>query len=228
VSQVIVTALAAEPMKAANGLGGMIGLGGNKQPQDLTTVIPFPAGSSAMGGGPSAALAPLLKKLKDDPSLTVTLKHLLGTGDVKIAGTRANPSKEQSASLESQLRQRKADLLAMRAQAAGKARALLVSSGAEGADATLQQLRAIDRELSSTEESLDQMGELLRPGAEKQADRRTRAAALRIAADRLEELKGALGIAGISADRIKSISPQFNPADDLDGGEIVIAVVVKK
>ncbi len=228
VSQVIITAVAAAPLKAVNGVSGLVGLGGDKQTVNLTTSTVFSPGSSVVVARQINALLPLLKNLRDDSSLSVTLKHQLGEGDVRLAARRANPTREESNNLEDQSRSRKKELLQMRAEVAGKARAQLVSLGAEGAEGTLQQLSAIDRELDATEESLDQIGELLKSGAEKQADRRTRAAALQIAKDRLVDLTAELQAAGISADRIKSVSPQFNPAMELDGGHIVINVVASK
>jgi hypothetical protein len=228
VAQVMATAIASIPMKSVNAATGLLGLGGSKKSLDTTTIISYPPGSSAMGADQSAQLAPLLRKLRDDPSLTVTLKQQLGAGDILICGIRANPSKQECVSIETALRTRKAQLLQLRSDAAGRARARLVSAGPQGADDSLQHLRAIDRELAATEESLDQVGDLLRTGAEKQADRRTRAAALHVATDRLTDLKSALQAAGISTDRINAAAAQFNPADDLDGGRIVISVVVKK
>jgi hypothetical protein len=228
VRQVLVTAITQSAMKAANLATGALGLGGDSQPKDLTTVITFPPGSSAMGADQSVALSPLLKQLQDDPSLTVALKGELGSGDVKLSAGRANPTREQSASIESSLRARKAQLLSLRGDTAGRARAQLVAQGVAGADPVLTQLKAIDRELAATEESLDQIGDLLKPGAEKQADRRTRAACLQLAGDRLSELKKVIAAAGIAADRVNASAAKFNPADDLDGGRIVITVVKKK
>ncbi len=228
VASVIANAVAAAPMKGINGVGSIVGLGSTKASEELSTIIAYPPGSAAMGAEQSAALAPLLKHLKDDPSLTVALKGELGIGDVKLSAARANPTREQSASIESSLRARKAQLLALRGDTAGRARAQLVSRGSAGAEGVLTQLRAIDRELAATEESLDQVGDLFKPGAEKQADRRTRAACLQIAAERLSELKKAILAAGISADRINSSAAKFNPAEDQEGGRITITVVKKK
>jgi hypothetical protein len=226
VSQVLVTAIAAAPLKAANDVSGLIGLGGgDKAPENLTTLVSFAPGSSAVGAQQYSQLVPLLKKLHDDQSLTVTIKHTLGMGDIRLSSVRANPSPEQCRNLEAQLRLRKAELLQLRADAAGQARAQLVSLGAESAAAALQHVRAIDRELAGVEESLDQMGDLLRPGAAKLAERRTRSAALQIANDRSASIQSVILAQGISADRVKTVNAQFNPADELDGGQVVITAV---
>jgi len=228
VASVIGTAVAAAPLKAANDMSGLIGLGGSDVPKDLTTHVPFAPGSAACGAEQTAAMSALLKQLHDDDSLTVMLRQQLGGGDVEIARIRANPTREQSESLESQLRLHKAELLQLRADAAGRARAELVSLGADAAKPSLDHLRAIDREIADVDESLDQMGELLKPGADRLAQRRTRAAALQIARDRLEAIQSTFISAGISADRVKLLSAQFNPADEMKGGEVVVLVVKKK
>ena len=229
ISQVIVTALAAAPLKAVNDVGGFIGFGGTDKPaQELTTKIVFSRGASAFGVDQSTALAPLIQKLRDDSDLAVTIRHQLGAGDLQLVSVRANPSKEQSNYLLQQLRTRKVELLNLRSDTAGKARAQLVSLGSVGAQPTMQQLRDIDRELADTEESLDQMGDLLRPGADKLSDRRTRTAALQIGKDRLEAVKSALLSAGIFGERVKIVTAQFNLATQLDGGQIVISAVKKK
>jgi hypothetical protein len=229
VSQVVVTAIAAAPLKAANDVGGLLGLPGEKKTaENITSTILFAPGSGAIGADQSAQLAPLLQKLHDDPALTVTLRHTLGGGDIRLAGVRANPTPEQSTALEAALRSRKQQLLQERADTAGQARAKLVSLGSIAAEPTLQHLRSIDRELESTEDSLDQIGELLKPGADRLTERRTRSAALQIASDRLSAIQSAILSTGISPDRVKSINARFNPEDNLDGGEIVITAVEKK
>jgi hypothetical protein len=228
VVNVITTAVLAAPQKTLNDFGGIIGLGGKNAPQDLTTTIPFAPGSAAFGPEQSAAIARLLQELHDDSSLTVTLKQQLGGGDVDLSRVRANPTSEQSASLESQLRSRKAQLLQLRADAAGRARADLVSLGESAAADSLDHLRAIDREIAATDESLDEMGELLKPGADRLANRRTKAAALQIANDRLSAVRAALLAAGVDHDRVKMLSAQFNPSDDKQGGKLVILVVKTK
>ena len=227
ISQVIVVAVASAPLKAMNDVGGLIGLGGGpKQPQTFTVTYPFSPGSAAFDA--VQTLSPLYFQLKKDPNLTITIRHQIGAGDVRVLSVRANPTKEQCSNLESQLRSRKTQLLDLRADAAGKARADLVSLGSSHPSSALTQLRAIDQQLAATEESLDQVGELLKPGAERLADRRTRTAALQIADERLREIKSTLIYWGIDAERVKSVAAQYNPVDNLDGGQVVVSVVEKK
>jgi hypothetical protein len=229
VARVILTAITAAPLKAANDVGGLIGLSGGAKPsEEPPTTIPFAPGSIAVGPNQFSDLVPLLKKLHKDDSLTVTIRHELGDGDITIASVRANPTPEQCRNLESQLRSRKAELLQLRASAAGQARAQLVSLGAKAAQPALDHLRAIDRELAGNEESLDQVGELLKPGAARLSERRTRTAALQLATDRMSAIQSVIIAQGISADRVKTVTAKFDPQAGLDGGEIMITAVERK
>jgi hypothetical protein len=233
VSQVIVRAIADAPMKAAKGITGAIGFdpfgGGKKTAQSNTISVPFKAGSVAFDSTTQQMLNSLIEQMKEDSSLTATVTHRLGAGDVSRASERANPSREQCDALQRQLRTRKAELLNLRADTAGRARAQLMSLGSAGAQSAMQQLAAIDRELAGTEDSLDQVCDLLRPGAEKQAERRTRTSALKIASVRLSEIKAVLLASGLPNinDRVKIIPPRFDPSADQDGA-VMITTVQKK
>jgi hypothetical protein len=230
VSKVLANAVASAPVKVVNDVGSFVGFGGAKKAAQTTIIsLPFQAGAIAFEPSATAALSNLLVKMKDDPSLVVTVRHQLGSGDVTKAAERANPSKQQCDSLQEQLRTRKVALLNLRADTAGTAEAELMSKGAAAAEPTLRQLRAIDRDLAGVEDSLDEVCDLLRPGAEKRAQSRTRAAALQIAAVRLAEVKNVLLDAGLPdmKDRVKVIDPRFDPGDLYDGA-VVITVVQKK
>ncbi len=230
VGQVLVTAIAAAPLKAAGDVGALFGVAGDKKSAQADTVdVPFRAGSIALETGSTRILAGLVEKMQADPSLTATVTHQLGAGDVLRAAERANPSPEQCDALQRRLRTRKVELLNLRADTAGRARAQLMSQGTSGAAPAMQQLAAIDRELAGTEDSLDQVCDLLRPGAEKQAERRTRSVALRIAEVRLAEVKAMLLASGLPeiADRVKVVAPRFNPGQDADG-LVLITTVQKK
>ena len=88
----------------------------------------------------------------------------------------------------------------------------------------------MDRELAATEDAMDRVYDLLRPGADRQADRRTRAACLEVAQDRLKAVQAALVTSGVpNVDgRVRLLKPQFNPDAGADGGRVVMTVVSKK
>jgi hypothetical protein len=132
--------------------------------------------------------------------------------------------------MEHQLLAHKTELLRLRADAAGQARAQLLSLGEANAAAALARLTAVDQELARTEDALDQVLELLRPGADRQAGRRMRAVALDFGRERLDAVRAVLLASKVPhiADRITVVDPQFNPVDGDSGGRLLIAVVEKK
>ena len=231
VSSVILTAVASSPLKAVNAVGALVGLPQEKRPAAAEPIaVQFTAGAVDVNQAQLQALQPVFTRMKNNSSLTLTVRHELGGGDVQRAAERANPSPEDCRNLEYQLRTRKAVLQRLRADVAGQARGQLVSLGESGAATALARLRAIDKELGRTENALDEVCELLRPGADRQAARRTRQASLAIARERVDAVKAMLLASGVKdiADRVQVVEAQFNPTESDTGGRVLIAAVEKK
>src|SRR5262249_40512112 len=108
------------------------------------------------------------------------------------------------------------------------------------AKATLDQLRELDRQIAQAEDALDGVYEMLKPGADRQADRRTRAAAIEIGQARLDAIKAALLAENLpnAAERVRATRAQFAPAEGIDagnngssgndGGRVLLIVTKKK
>ena len=221
VGGIVVTAIANAPLKVAAGGLALIGvdLGKKKLPPKPVDIAFEPAGSflSQANGGLSKQL---IDRLIDDETLQITLRHDIGAGDVTRAGTRTNPPADDSWALAYQFRLKRARLLKERAAVAGQARGEL-GSGLDAAT-TLERLRGVERDLAATEEGLDDLNELVRPGAGRQALRRTRAACLAIGEQRLIAVRDMLLGTGIPdiASRVNVTRPSFEPNEDLDGGKV--------
>jgi hypothetical protein len=155
------------------------------------------------------------------------MKHDIGTADVDISSARANPPREYTDALARNQRARKLELAALRADLAGRARAT-VASGPEHAAPYLDRLRAVDREVAATEDGLDRLYDLLRPGAERQGARRTRAAALDLARARLNVLDDAIATVPDASKRLKLLNPQFTPDSTTTTGQITVAIIRRK
>jgi hypothetical protein len=122
------------------------------------------------------------------------------------------------------------DLLAARASASAQARAQLESGFGADANEAIGRLRELDRAIAANEDALDHVYELLRPGADRQASRRTRGAALQVGHDRLIEARDALvagGPAG-TAGRVKTVHPAFTPDQTGNGGTVTVVLSIKK
>jgi len=231
VSSVVLTAIASTPLKAVEGAGALLGLGGDKnaapeQPVELT----FLAGAGGLESGQKALLDALLGRMAGDNTIEVTLHHFLGTGDIDKAAERANLSEAEARGLGQRLHARKLELASTRQEVAGQVRTWLASMSADEAMEAVERLRQVDIELARTEDALDNVYDFLRPGAAKQADRRKRQAAIALGVERIQNIRSILlasGIDGIEG-RVLATSAQYNPSETEAQGKIVVTLVHKK
>jgi hypothetical protein len=222
-AEIITTAIASAPLK----LTGLL-LGEKQNNPEPPTVVAFPAGYSSLGPDQIALLAPIVKHLEDNKLLRVTLKSDAGRDDVMLAGQRVNPAPDDALTLANALARRREALLAARQDATSQVRALLASTDSFDANRAIERLRTIDRELAKTETAMDSAYNLLRPGADRQAMRRTRAATLAIARAREDSVADYIENAGkhpIDPSRISRTNPQFVESPQSEDGIVSITVV---
>jgi hypothetical protein len=219
VLSVVTVAIASAPLKAAADIFG----GDKKIVPEAPIILTFDPGAVALEPPQQAKLTELAQRMIKDPKIIVTISHELGETDVTAASDRANPPVEEAANLALELRARKLALSQLRAQAAGEAEAQLASFTSSDAEPALQRLRAIDRDLAATENALDHVYDLLRPGAQRQALRRTRATAIEIAAQRLAGVRALLAADGVPDvdGRVKLMNPRYNPSDQPAGNATI-------
>jgi hypothetical protein len=234
VGLVLATAIASAPLKAASAVTNILPLGGlfggdKKKEPEQPIVLAFPPGSTSLEPAAAAKLTAIFKRLHDQKGLEIQLKQELGSADVDRARLRANPTREETSALIYRLHQRKLELQRLRGQVAGRARGFFASRADTEAASTVSQLHSIDRELAQTEDALDKLYELLRPGADRQAERRTRAASLDVAWARLDAVKAQLDASGVPDidKRIEKYNAQFNPAGT-EGGTVTLTLVPTK
>jgi hypothetical protein len=220
-AQVLGVALAGAPLRL---ISALVPTGGKKaRGPRAVAEIEFAPGSCELPPDLEARLLSLRRELAGNRSLGLVVRHELGAADRAQAERRANPPAEECGDLVLRGRQRKAELLRSRAEAATRARALL-AVGARESGAACDALRAIDRELAAVESNLDRVLEILRTPSERQARKRTRFAALEIARDRLELVTGQLkaGLEAEDFDRIDSREPRFEVREGEGQGRIVL------
>jgi hypothetical protein len=230
-ASVIATSIASAPVKVVGGVADVVGLVPTRQKVQLQPVVlTFLPGFAGLEPAEKARLETLIEQVRRDDNLELTLRHDLGGADIEMSQARSNLSPAQAAMLAYQLRARKIELAAQRSAQAGQTRALLASASALSASITVQRLRDTDRELAQNEDALDRVYELMRPGAERQASRRTRQACLDLARDRLQAVRILLVDAGIQGldQRIRLTNPQVNAATGDAGGKVTITLIAKK
>jgi Domain of Unknown Function (DUF748) len=225
---VVATSVAASPLKAAN----LLGLNSSQSQFEPPLILSFPAGYPDLSSDQIAALRQLRSRLLQQPSLEVTIRHELGSDDIALAAERVNPAADDATDLADSLNRRRDELLAARRTADSDVRALLASTATNEAGGAIERLRAIDRQLADIDNALDHIYDLLRPGADRQAIRRTRQASLEIAAARLQAVRDLLLQSyikrKIEPGRIHLTNAQFTAAPSSPSGELTISVVETK
>ncbi len=221
---VIATAIASAPMKLIGSLTG----GSEKKPTRQTTVeLDFAAGSATVEADDVARLAAALEPYRFDRNAEITISHDLGIDDVTMAARRANPDADDAMALVTQLRDRRDRLMQRRREQESRVRTELAMYSALAVRPTLDELRSTCRAITQTEDALDRVLELFRPGADHLADRRTRAAALVLADQRLTESQAAIANAriGTLASRISKANPRFVPSETDKAGKVTVKIV---
>jgi len=185
-SQLILNALKAAPMRAVM---GFVPAGEEEPKVEESIVLSFEPGDAHLTAAEAAKLEPLMQRLKDGDSLTITLVHSFGALDIERSTLRGNPSPEECVELGLRLRREKELLLKKRQEVAAQARSAVLSGIYQESPALLKSLRAIDRDITAADSALEVVYNLLRPGAENGAPRRTRNNALALAKSRVSEIR---------------------------------------
>lgn len=215
-ARLIADAVAAAPMRVVSGaldvvqlqnvpgLSSLPGLGsllGKTEPlpfDGTPIVLALEPGSGALPADALARLEPLLAQLRADPSLSVTVDHQLGGGDVLRLEQWSRPSDDDLAELARKLRTRRATVGDERAVAAAAARVAIGSGDGAAATAAREALRAAERELARIEEALEATL-ALHGDARRGIAQRVRASAKALAGARLAAARELLMGAAVEA-----------------------------
>lgn len=195
-ASVIAKGLASSPIKLVGGVGELVGLNGKpKRGPLLDENLTFAPGSDVLSSQDEQRLLAAVSKLQNDASLQLIVQQQLGTQDVALAELRANPAREDCLNLLAQLRAKKQELLTLRLDAAAAAQAQLAARADLLTSQTgMERVVLINKELGRTETAIDQICDLLRPGAQLQAPRRTRTAALALARTRVDRVRTLIAV----------------------------------
>ncbi len=227
-SRVIADAVASSPLRVLGGVTSVAGLGGlfggGEAAAEPLADLEFEPATSFLDGRSRAALADLAARLRGERRLVLVLASQLGAEDLARVERFANPAPEDVRALAEGLRARRAALLAQRAHGAERARAELAAGRATQAQAATAQLSALDEDLGRLEAALDELLDLLRPGAERRRDRRTREAAAALADRRLAAAWEALVELGGPelAERIEVRRPRSSDAPREGSGVVTL------
>ncbi|MGQ0553138.1 MAG: DUF748 domain-containing protein [Planctomycetota bacterium] len=221
--RVLAGAIANAPLRVVGTFTDLVPLGGAEPTlAEQAVALGFSPGSAAVRGDIETQLAQLIELLDDDDDLAVVLEHRFAPADLVRAEELANPSEGVCLQLVTRLRQRRAELQLERDLYSSEARALFAIDRQSDGRRRAEDVSALDAEIGRTEAALDSVLELLRPGAERYREKRTRSAALALGRERLATLRTALLASGVDeiAERIEERAPRLeqvtSPAE-LDG-----------
>jgi len=224
-------ALAKSPFRLVGAVTDFTGLtgGGEVRGAGEPVVVPFTPGVTQVEADEQAKIDQVLARLRERSDLAVVLSAELGSEDLAHARARANPSREDCLALLLQLRRRKAAILEERETVLARARAVVAARLDQQVEPHIRQLRALDRELGQLERSLDQLGLLLHPRADRYASRRTRLAALALASARLRTVHGTLLERGGPEleKRIRVTRPRFDAEPTSKQGSVKLRPVIR-
>lgn len=234
--RLIGNAVANSPLRVVGGLGDaalfmgdMVGLGSD-EPEAVAEQPPLdllfePVGTQLVADV-RAQLDELGRRLVEDEQLVLTLRHGLGQRDLSEASVRASPPPEVCLQLVSRLRTRKTMLLAAQDLLADEVRAAHATGQLAAGRQATRRLVDAQRELGLIERALDGVLDVLRPGAESRAERRTRDACQSIAALRLDGVRRYLveTVDLTDASRIRVVRPRFDDDDLPDLGRVSAAL----
>jgi hypothetical protein len=226
----ITDAIASSPFRITGAFTDLTGLtgGGPAEQREESLPLLFAPFETALTIAQRNVLAPLAERLADDETLVLVVQHELGGGDIERAQRVANPDPAHVRSLVARLRARKAELERERAARAAEA-AIQHALGSVSVSEARSALENVETRLGQVEIGLDRALELLRPGAERRAERRMREACAALGQLRLANIRRSLEELGAARaiDRIELRKPRFVPSKGTNGGRALITVKVR-
>lgn len=228
VAQVLASSVARSPFRLVGGILDFTGLTSNEPVARAQESVDFyfEAGAPRGQKADRSKLEALLEMMREDPKLTLVVQHELGADDVTRCEELANPDPRWCREFAVGLRLEKARLWKERERLAEDVRAEYTMGEIDRAESIAIRLRALDAELGRVEDSLDDIYQLLRPGAERRKDKRTKQACLELGRLRLSVAQARLisELGPEVAERLDIRRPRFAPitAEGAGGGLVVI------
>jgi hypothetical protein len=225
IGSALTDALSRAVFRASGVITGLFGIGGGDDDlAALCQVVAFAPGEAELPHD-LAALDEILARFAGDDRLALVLTHEVGPADAERCHALANPDANLLPALVARLRQKHDEQAAERAREAAETSALFQAGQTQLALEAATRLRVTDEDLAATSTALGRLLQQLRPGAERSATKRTRAACLEVAALRLSALQKIIStrVGPDAAKRIELRSPRFQPRGE-GGGRVGLAL----
>lgn len=222
-TSVLATAIASAPLRVLSTFTDLFGVTGGEEDPPPYSEFEYAPGSVEWTASDRDALDDLVRELRDDSDFIVQVQHRFGVGDIERAEVLSNPDPADCREIADGLRRRRAELTNRRSQLAAELRAAWGANDTAAIESDTQRLRALDIEAGNIEDAIDNVLELLKPGAERHRAKRTRSAALAVARQRIETLKQWFTAQGVSDidERFEAKSPTFDVSAAGETGTIL-------
>ncbi len=230
-AQVVAVGIASSPLKLANGLAGLFGSAKVKLVKKPPINLAFAPGSTTLTLQDWRSLQALGRQLRRHSSLQVIVRQHISTADVAVAALRANPTPSQCLQMIVALQARRNRLLAQRHKELGTLRGdMAIRLSRTAINAGTARLASLDSNIAHAQRSLNYLANMLAPGADRDAARRTRGTMMTIARQRLSEIKKALFTLGFShpSQRVHIVFPQYIVVKSPQGGNAELTEVRAK
>ncbi len=230
VASVIAEALAGAALRPAAALASALGGGSAKEPLQRTIEIGYSAGTIDLADKERLELQAVVKRLRRDRRLSLTIRHQLGSEDVAAADALVNPPPADRQALLGQLRGQRQMARDLRSRLAERTYLARVSDETSTVRQATDDLADVTWRLALLDRSIDAVLDTLRPGAEHAARRRTREAALLIAQTRLDRVAEILGLnrAPELASQINVTAPSLAVVEGQKQSRIVVTTTLAK
>ncbi len=218
-------ALLSSPFRVTGAMGEMVLRKPEKLPPPNDTVtLHFEPGSDLLAGKARTTLDWLKKRLAEDESLRVVVRHEIGARDWRLAELRANPSPELLTELMNKWRQQQRRWANERSELLHRGRTRLATDREDQSLELRNQLVELDTRIAQVDawlrESLDQLDRR----SPHHQERRTRNAGLDLAVARLESVRSALTQASDEEEggRISLRRPRITQPDPEAKGRVIL------
>jgi len=226
----IANAVASSPFRVAGTVGDILGTDEEEKTELKTHILQYASGVTVASGEQLQEFERLLALMRKEKNVTATIRHQLGGGDIEHAASLVNLSPEDTRDLLTQLKQDQVALQRNRDRLSSETRVAYAAGYQTEALENTRRLQETERHMGLLERAIDDLLEMMRPGTEHAAKRRTRDACLAIGKARLNTLADTVASTTTSEvqERIRYIPPRFVETDREGGGTVSITLSISK
>ncbi len=225
-SRSLTTMVTNSPFRLIGGVTSLVGLDFNKRASAVgaPTKFRFEPGQSMLTPTQKKRIETLVRTLKTDPNITLRIEEFSGMEDWKYAERIGNPPVEECRALAKGMLHKRKELARERSRLRKRLVSLYQHGRVEDAERGGGDLRRLDQELGELEVSLEAIFSHLRPGSDRQKDRRTKVVNQELGRKRMDIVrKELLRVGGEDlGHRVEATRPRSRMDEGRQKGEVIL------